>query len=137
KDYLTKNDKMFAVTVVEANRQAEVTASIDKTLYQQVWALGNMGRMKKEFGERIRAGKREEANQILNEYREQLKEKSALAGVDLAAPAMRNEIASLEAEAKDAFEGSASDQAVKQKSLSKKSFASGLNAQRRFHKKDK
>jgi Ca-activated chloride channel family protein len=127
---LAASDKPFSITVVEPSRAAEAMASLDAGVVKNTWISNNAGRMKKEFSEHLRQGRKEDAEKTLDHYRAQLGAVSAATGISMKDEELESELKALGDQAKAAFEGSPTEQATKQKAFSKGAYSSALKSQR-------
>lgn len=121
------------IACVPPERKEAAVASIDKDVYRHAWIKNNLGSIIKKVGDSVRAGKREEAKELMDSYRSQLDE------ADLAVPGVKSQterqLKELEARVDDAFQGR--DQKVKQNRAAKSFLGASQELQREVDKNQK
>ncbi len=120
----------LTIACVPAERKDEAVASIDKDLYRDAWLNNNLGSVMREVGDYVRRGDRQQAQELLEDYRERLEE------ADQAVPGLKKEANSqldeLEAKVDDAFQGPA--QRAKQNRAAKSFLGESQELQREVNK---
>lgn len=127
---VTLSPEHLRVAVLEPARKDEAVASIDQTLYRQLWEGNNLGRMQKEFSHWLRLGDEKKAKGTISEYRETLQKEEAATGVPLQSPAVTNSLATMESDLRDAFSGTAPEQAEKRNRTAKDHHQKAVKSQR-------
>jgi hypothetical protein len=117
------------LAVIAPARKPEALASIDKDSYINVWTKNNLGVMKQEVNQFIRAGEKAKAKAVIDGYRQEVKSVEASSGVGLY-DALADELSEMDSELDEAFTGSAPVQAEKRNRLAKKSHADSRSVQR-------
>ena len=120
------------VAVLESARRDEAMASIDKSLYQQLWQTNNLGRLQKEFSNWLRSGDRGKAEEAITHYREALQKQEAAAGVVLSSPQVVETLSTMEHELQDAFSGPPAEQDEKRNRAAKAHHQKSLTGQRSY-----
>lgn len=132
RDYLAAvAEEPLRLTVVAPERRDEALGSIDGDIYQQSWLKNNLGRMQKKLGEALREGKKDQAEQALNEYRQAVQDAEAQSNVPLASPAVADKLDDMKAKVEEAFTGGRDEQALKQKRAAKSMQYGAIKEQRR------
>lgn len=127
---VTLSPEHLRVAVVEAARKDEAVASIDQTLYRQLWEGNNLGRMQKEFSHWLRLGDEKKAKETISGYRETLRQEEAATGVALQSPAVTHSLETMESDLRDAFSGTAPEQAEKRNRTAKDNHQKSVKGQR-------
>jgi Ca-activated chloride channel family protein len=130
RDYRTPVNANLQLTVVEPEKRREAVSSIDKDVYQQSWLKNNLGLMQKKLGEWVREGKKDQAEQAINEYRQAVQAAEAESNIPLASPAMAGKLDDMKAKVEEAFVGGRDDQAQKQKRAAKTMQHDAIKEQR-------
>jgi Ca-activated chloride channel family protein len=120
------------VAVLESARRDEAIASIDKSLYQQLWQTNNLGRLQKEFSNWLRSGDRGKAEAAITHYREALQKQEAAAGVVLSSPRVVETLSTMEHELQDAFSGPPAEQDEKRNRAAKAQHQKSVTGQRSY-----
>ncbi|MGR8935069.1 MAG: vWA domain-containing protein [Gammaproteobacteria bacterium] len=118
------------LTVVAPERRREALGSIDRDVYRQSWLQNNLGLMQKKLSRWVREGKKELADQTINEYRQAVQAAEAESDVPLASPAVSGKLDDMRAKVEEAFAGSRDEQALKQKRAAKSMQFDALKEQR-------
>ncbi len=118
------------IACVAPERTDEAIASIDKDLYRSAWIKNNLGSIMREVGDYVRSGKREQAEELMDNYRDRLEE------ADAAVPGLKKDadmqLKELEARVDDAFQGP--DQKRKQNRAAKSFLGESQELQRETNK---
>ncbi len=120
-------DSSLKVACLPPERQEDVTASIERNVFQKAWTENNYGRLLRDNADQVKAGNQPGALGAIQAYRTKLEEAYAAAP----APEMKeklDELRNVEKEVANAFTGD--DQAAKVKRLSKGYQSQGLRSQR-------
>ena len=120
----------LTVAVVAAERRDEAIGSIDQEVYRSSWLENNFGLLKRKLSESIRSGKKEEAKQVLNEYRNAVQAAEVSSSVKIESEAMRDELQVMDRQIDDVFNAPQPVQAEKQQRLSKSLQYDGRQKQR-------
>jgi hypothetical protein len=107
-------------TVVAPAQQQEAVASIRGDVYRQSWLQNNLGRMRKDVANWIKAGDRPKAQAAIDDYRRQLDSAESKSGMRIKDETVEQDVGTMESELNDAFQGSHAQQAEKQNRLSKR-----------------
>ena len=121
----------MTAAVVPQERAAEAAASIKEDVYRRTWAENNLGLMKSKVGQLLREGKREDADKAIADFRGQVAAAERQSKIQLLDAPASQAIDTLQADAKDAFAGSDSEQTLKQNRYGKKYHAEGRSSQRK------
>jgi Ca-activated chloride channel homolog len=127
---VTLSPDHLRVAVLEPARKDEAVASIDQTLYRQLWEGNNLGRMQKEFSHWLRLGDEKKAKEAVSAYRETLRKEEAATGVPLQSPVVTNSLTAMESDLRDAFSGTAPEQAEKRNRTAKDHHQKSVKGQR-------
>jgi chaperonin cofactor prefoldin len=120
----------LTIACVPAEREEEAVASIDKDVYRDAWIRNNLGSVMREVGDFVRKGDRQQAEALLEDYKERLEEADqAVPGIKKEATAQLDE---LEARVDDAFQGPA--QRAKQNRAAKSFLGESQELQREVNK---
>ena len=111
--------EQLAYSVVPPAKKKEAISSIRSDVYRKSWVKNNLGRMRKEVAEWIKAGNKPKAQAAINEYRQQLDDAEDRSGVSMKDEKVERDIMQMEAEVNEVFKGSRAQQAKKQNRLSK------------------
>jgi Ca-activated chloride channel family protein len=130
RDYRTPVNANLQLTVVEPEKRQEAVGSINKDVYQQSWLKNNLGLMQKKLGESVREGKKDQADQAIDEYRQAVQAAEAESNIPLASPAMSGRLDDMKAKVEEAFVGGRDEQAQKQKRAAKTMQYDAIKEQR-------
>ncbi len=120
----------LTIACVPAEREEEAVASIDKDVYRDAWIRNNLGSVMREVGDFVRKGDRQQAEELLEDYKERLEEADqAVPGIKKEATAQLDE---LKARVDDAFQGPA--QRAKQNRAAKAFLGESQDLQREVNK---
>ncbi len=125
------NAEELVLAVVAPEFRIQAQQSIDKDVYKNTWLENNMGRMKKKVSQWLREGKKDQAKQAINEYRQEVQAASAVSNISLATPEMKGKLEAMEKEVDDAFDGSMLDQQVKRNRSAKSMQYESISSQRK------
>lgn len=123
--------EQLAYSVVAPAKKQEAIASILGEVYRKSWLQNNLGRMRKEVADWIRAGNQPKAQAAINAYRRQLDDAEAQSGVLMKDKTVEQDIVQMETELNEAFQGSDAQQVEKQNRLSKRMQYKSREEQRR------
>jgi hypothetical protein len=112
--------EQLAYSVVAPAQKQEAIASIGGDVYRKSWLQNNLGRMRKEVADWIRAGNQPKAQAAINAYRRQLDDAEAKSGVLMKDKKVEQDIVQMEIELNEAFQGADAQQVEKQNRLSKR-----------------
>lgn len=112
--------EQLTYTVVAPAQQQEAVASIRGDVYRQSWLQNNLGRMRKDVANWIKAGDRPKAQAAIDDYRRQLDSAESKSGMRIKDETVEQDVGTMESELNDAFQGSHAQQAEKQNRLSKR-----------------
>ncbi len=111
--------QQLVYAVVEPAKKKEAVASIRRDVYRKSWLQNNLGRMRKEVSSWIKAGNRPQAQAAIEDYRRKLDDAEAKSGLRMKDQAVEQDMARMETELNEAFQGSDAEQAERQNRLSK------------------
>jgi Ca-activated chloride channel family protein len=118
------------IACVAEDREEEVLAAVDKDLFKDAWLRNNLGAAMRSVGDYVRAGKKSEAHQIMQSYKDKLAEADALVpGLKTQAD---EELKELEERMDDAFQGK--NQSIKQNRFAKTLLEAGQERQRELNR---
>ncbi len=126
----TVKPQQLAYAVVEPAKKPEAVASIDTQVYRKSWLQNNLGRMRQQFYHWVKAGEKDKAQEVVDDYRRQLHDAEARSGLSLQSPALKKDMAQMETELNESFRGAPAEQSVKQNRFSKKMQYLGRKEQR-------
>ncbi|WP_031433609.1 VWA domain-containing protein [Methylomarinum vadi] len=124
-------DRQLTLSVVAPERRDEARQSIDREVYRQSWLENNLGRAKKQLGRWLREGKREQAEQVIGNYKRELKEAERDSAIELASPAVNEALQQMESQVDEAFSGSLQEQHIKQNRAAKSLQYEAIKQQRK------
>ncbi len=127
---VTLSPEHLRVAVLESARKDEAVASIDQTLYRQLWEGNNLGRMQKEFSHWLRLGDEKKAKETITTYRDTLRKEEAATGVPLQSQAVTDSLSTMESDLREAFSGAAPEQAEKRNRAAKDHHQKAVKGQR-------
>ena len=127
---VTLSPEHLRVAVLESARKDEAVASIDQTLYRQLWEGNNLGRMQKEFSHWLRLGDEKKAKETITIYRDTLRKEEAATGVPLQSQAVTDSLSTMESDLREAFSGAAPEQAEKRNRAAKDHHQKAVKGQR-------
>ena len=127
---VTLSPEHLRVAVLESARKDEAVASIDQTLYRQLWEGNNLGRMQKEFSHWLRLGDEKKVKETITTYRETLRKEEAATGVPLQSQAVTDSLSTMESDLREAFSGVAPEQAEKRNRAAKDHHQKAVKGQR-------
>ncbi len=122
--------QQFNLAVVEADQRQEAVSSIDSAVYKRSWLTNNLGRMQKKLSHYVRAGDKDKADQVINEYRDEVTKAEKQAAMPIASAEMDARLNEMESRVDDAFSGSRFDQEVKRKRTAKSMQMGSIKEQR-------
>jgi len=125
------NSEALVIAVVEPKYKVQAQRSIDKNVYEKSWVENNLGRMKKKVSKWMREGKKDQAKQVINEYRKEMEAAAVVSNLPLASPEMKGKLEAMEEEVDDAFAGSMLDQQVKRNRAAKSMQYDSIKKQRK------
>ena len=111
--------EQLAYRVLAPAQKKEAIASIRSDVYRKSWLQNNLGRMRKEVADWIKAGNQPKAQAAIRAYRQQLDDAEERSGMRMKDEKVERDIAHMETELNEAFKGSGAQQAEKQNRLSK------------------
>ncbi len=120
----------LTLAIVAPEREEEARESIDEQVYKQSWLENNLGRAKEKLGRWLRQGKREQAEEVVRQYTQELHDAEKDSDLPLASPAVEAELRRMQSQVEDAFSGSLADQQEKQNRAAKSSQYEALKKQR-------
>jgi Ca-activated chloride channel family protein len=118
------------VSVVDHQRKAEVTRSINNDLYRESWLTNNLGSLKQSVQKALSRGDTLGAGASIAAYEKQLQGAADAAGMDLANLKVKEQISQMRGELREASEGSEAEQEEKRNRLRKKLLYDGQSHQR-------
>lgn len=118
------------LVVVAAEHRQEAVASIDADVYKHSWLKNNLGRMQKKLSHWVRAGNKDKADKVINEYRDELAKAEKQAAMPMVSEEMDERLNEMENNVSDAFMGSRVDQEVKRKRSAKSLQMGSIKEQR-------
>ncbi len=121
---------LMLAEIVPQARAAESAASINQDLFKRNWTANSLGMMKAKVGAMLRAGKKEDADKAIADYRGQIRDVERQSNVSLMDAPTVQELDKMQADSKDAFTGSAAEQSVKQSRYGKQYHEEGRIWQR-------
>ncbi len=119
----------LTLKIVEPEKRLEAIASIDESLYSEIWQKNNTARMDQTVSNHLRKGEKEKAKQAIADYKLSIQKAEETSGIKLynkVAPQLNK----LDNEVEHAFEGSLQEQQIKRNRLAKKSYAESRQKQR-------
>ena len=122
--------EQLMLAVVEAEHRQESVASIDADVYKRSWLKNNLGRMQKKLSYWVREGNKDKADQVINEYRDEVTKAEKQAAMPIASEEMDARLKEMESSVNDAFIGSRLDQEVKRKRAAKSLQLGSIKKQR-------
>jgi Ca-activated chloride channel homolog len=125
------NRDALSIAILPPEQKVEANESIDKDVYQRSWMENNLGRMKKKLSQWVKEGKKEQAKQTINSYREEARKAQAASEVPLVTEKMDDALQQLESEVDEAFSGNLHDQQVKQNRAAKSLQYDAIQKQRK------
>lgn len=130
RDYRMPVDADLRLSVVEPEKRQEAVSSIDKDVYQQSWLQNNLGLMQKNLSQWLREGKKAQAYQAIDAYRQAVSEAEKASNIPLASPAVSSKLDAMKTEVDEAFAGDSNEQALKQKRAAKTMQYGAIKEQR-------
>ena len=124
------DSETLTLAVVEAKHRQDAVASIDADVYKRSWLQNNLGRMQKNLSQYIRAGNKDKADQVINEYRDEVAKAEKQAAMPIATEEMDSRLKEMESSVVDAFTGNRTDQEVKRKRAAKSLQMGSIKKQR-------
>jgi len=124
------NQKPLMLAIVAPEKRQEAIASIDQGVYKQSVLKNNLGRMQKKLSHWLREGDKDKANQVINEYRDEISKAEQQAAMPMASIAMDDKLNELESSVTEAFSGNSMDQEVKRKRAAKSIQMHSIKEQR-------
>ncbi|NOQ13653.1 MAG: VWA domain-containing protein [Methyloprofundus sp.] len=118
------------LAVVAAEHRQEAVASIDADVYKRSWLKNNLGRMQKKLSYWVREGNKDKADQLINEYRDEVAKAEKQAAMPIASEEMDVSLKEMESSVDDAFIGSRQDQELKRKRAAKSLQMGSIKKQR-------
>lgn len=112
--------EQLVYAVIEPAKKQEAVASIRGDVYRKSWLQNNLGRMRKEVSSWIKAGNRPQAQAAIEDYRRKLDDAEVKSGLSIKDKVVEQDIARMETELNEAFQGSDTEQAERQNRLSKR-----------------
>ncbi len=122
--------QQLTLAAVEPERRQESVASIDRDVYQQSWIKNNLGLMQKKLSHWVREGNKDKADQVINEYRQEVAKAEKQAAMPLASPELDEKISAMKSSVADAFNGNRADQEIKRKRAAKSLQIGSIKEQR-------
>lgn len=121
---------VLKISVVDARRKAEISASINSDLYRQSWVSNNLGSLQQSIQKDLSRGDVSSAKASIAQYEGALGNASAAAAVDLASPEVKAKLDGMRAEIEEASKGSGAEQEEKRNRLGKRYLYEGKTNQR-------
>ncbi len=125
------NPSSLRLSVLAPEFKVEAQESINKDVYQSSWVGNNLGRMKKKLSQWMREGKKDQAKQVIKQYRQEVKAAEIESNLPLASSDMDDKLEEMEAQVDDAFAGSILDQQVKRNRAAKSIQYDSIKTQRK------
>lgn len=121
----------LAISIVEPERRQEVTAAINKDVYQRSWFDNSLGRLKKSLSQSLQSSDRSNAEKSIREYEEELQKVQDDLGIPMSSPVVQQQLIDLKAEVAESFEGDVHEQKLKQNRYAKKNLEAARASQRK------
>lgn len=122
----------LAYAVIESNKVDEAKASVAPSVFKDAWLKNNVGFMRKEYSDLVRAGRKNEAAEKVADYRRQLKAAEQAAGIPIANDEnVVQVLGEMERDLDSTFQGNAAEQDKKAKRLAKESLSKSRSDQMR------
>jgi len=125
------NPSTLLVSVLAPEFRIQAQQSIDKDVYQSSWIDNNLGRMKKKLSRWMREGKKDQAKQVIKQYRKEVEAAAVAGNLPLASSEMEGKLEAMESQVDDAFAGSLLEQQVKRNRAAKSIQYDSIKTQRK------
>ncbi len=125
---LTQEPLMLVVVAPEKRQDA--VASIDQDVYKQSILKNNLGRMQKKLSHWLREGNKGKADEVINQYRDDISKAEKHAAMPMASAEMNEALNEMQSSVADVFSGNHMDQDLKRKRAAKSIQMQSIKQQR-------